>query len=110
MAIPKVSIKQIKAARELLGWSQEAIAESSGVSIPTIKRLEATGGELGGRPETGEKIVAALEKAGVEFIAENGGGPGVRIRKSAKGAEEISRQIDALEDNPMQNPGLTPRS
>jgi hypothetical protein len=34
----------------------------SGVSIPTIKRLEATGGELGGRPETGEKIIAALEK------------------------------------------------
>src|SRR6202045_3091863 len=91
MPIPKVSIKQIKAARELLGWSQEAIAEASGSSIPTIKRLEATGGELGGRPETGEKIIAALEKAGVEFIAENGGGPGVRIRKSAKGAEEISR-------------------
>ena len=62
MPIPKVSIKQIKAARELLGWSQEAIAEASGVSLPTIKRLEATGGELGGRPETGEKIIAALEK------------------------------------------------
>ena len=107
MSIPKVSIKQIKAARELLGWSQEAIAESSGVSIPTIKRLEATGGELGGRPETGEKIIAALEKAGVEFIAENGGGPGVRIRKSAKGAEEISRQIDALEDKISSMPAPT---
>jgi hypothetical protein len=77
------------------------------VSIPTIKRLEATGGELGGRPETGEKIIAALEKAGVEFIAENGGGPGVRIRKSAKGAEEISRQIDALEDKISSMPAPT---
>jgi len=103
LPIPKVSIKQIKAARELLGWSQEAIAESSGVS----KRLEATGGELGGRPETREKIIAALEKAGVEFIAENGGGPGVRIRKSAKGAEEISRQIDALEDEISSIPAPT---
>ena len=81
MSIPKVSIKQIKAARGLLGWSQEAIAKASGVSIPTIKRLEAAGGDLGGRPVTGEKIVAALEKAGVEFIAENGGGVGVRLKK-----------------------------
>jgi len=107
LSIPKVSIKQIKAARELLGWSQEAIAEASGVSIPTIKRLEATGGELGGRPETGEKIIAALEKAGVEFIDEDGGGPGVRIRKSTKGAEEISRQIDALEDKISSMPAPT---
>ena len=107
LSILKVSIKQIKAARELLGWSQEAIAEASGVSIPTIKRLEATGGELGGRLETGEKIIATLEKAGVEFIAENGGGPGVRIRKSAKGAEEISRQIDALEDKISSMPAPT---
>ena len=81
MSIPKVSIKQIKAARGLLGWSQEAIAKASGVSIPTIKRLEAAGGDLGGRPVTGEKIVAALEKAGVEFIDENNGGLGVRLRK-----------------------------
>ncbi|HEY8006031.1 MAG TPA: helix-turn-helix transcriptional regulator [Methylocella sp.] len=81
MSILKVSIKQIKAARELLGWSQEAMAEASGVSIPTIKRLEAAGDELGGRPETGDKIISALVKGGVEFIAENGGGPGVRLRK-----------------------------
>jgi predicted transcriptional regulator len=76
LSIPKVSIKQIKAARGLLGWSQEAIANASGVSIPTIKRLEAAGGDLGGRPETGEKIIAALEKAGVEFLDD---GQGVRV-------------------------------
>jgi predicted transcriptional regulator len=76
LSILKVSIKQIKAARGLLGWSQEAIAKESGVSIPTIKRLEAAGGDLGGRPATGEKIVAALEKAGVEFLDD---GQGVRL-------------------------------
>ena len=38
-------------------------------------------GDLGGRPVTGEKIVAALTKAGVEFLAEDDGGPGVRLRK-----------------------------
>jgi transcriptional regulator with XRE-family HTH domain len=77
-----ISIRQIKAARELLGWPQERLAEASGVSIPTVKRLEAKDGELGGREETREKIRTALEKAGIEFIDENGGGPGVRLRKA----------------------------
>lgn len=83
MSILKVSIGQVKAARALLGWSQERLAVASGMSLPTIKRLEATSGELGGRTETVAKIVAALEAAGVEFIAENGGGAGVRLRKGA---------------------------
>ena len=81
MSIPKVSIRQVKAARALLGWSQEQLAEESQVSFPTVKRLEATDGELGGRESTAAAIVSALEAAGVEFIAENGGGAGVRLRK-----------------------------
>lgn len=80
MSILKVSIEQVKAARALLRWSQAALAESSGVSIPTIKRLEASTGELKGRQETYLSIVAALENAGIEFIPENGGGAGVRLR------------------------------
>jgi hypothetical protein len=51
------------------------------ISVPTIKRLEPQDGPLGGRDETGDKIRLALESAGVEFIDENGGGPGVRLRK-----------------------------
>jgi predicted transcriptional regulator len=81
MPILKVSIRQIKAARALVGWSQEDLATNSGVSVPTIKRLESADGEIGGRAETGEALVAALEKAGIEFIAENGGGAGVRMKK-----------------------------
>jgi len=81
MSILKVSIRQIKAARALLGWSQEELATAADVSLPTIKRLEATEGWLGGRQSTSEKIRAALEKGGIEFIGENGGGPGVRVRK-----------------------------
>jgi transcriptional regulator with XRE-family HTH domain len=80
-SILKVSIRQIKAARALLAWSQEQLAEAADVSIPTIKRLEANDGPLGGRSGTGAKIQTALELAGVEFIDENGGGPGVRLRK-----------------------------
>jgi DNA-binding XRE family transcriptional regulator len=80
-SIPKVSISQVKAARALLTWSQEELAAAAELSIPTIKRLEAYDGALGGRHETGTKIRLALETAGVEFIDENGGGPGVRLRK-----------------------------
>jgi len=80
-SILKVSIRQIKAARALLGWSQRDLAAAADVSIPTVKRLEAQEGPLGGRDETGMKIRSALESAGVEFIEANGGGPGVRLRK-----------------------------
>jgi transcriptional regulator with XRE-family HTH domain len=68
----------------LLAWSQADLAKASQVSEPTIARLESQDGELGGRADTAAKIVAALEVAGVEFIAENGGGPGVRLRKAAQ--------------------------
>ena len=81
--IPKVSIRQVKAARALLAWSQEQLATAAGISIPTIKRLEAQDGPLGGRMDTVQQIEAALTAAGVEFIEENGGGPGVRLKKKA---------------------------
>ncbi|WP_182872478.1 helix-turn-helix domain-containing protein [Bradyrhizobium diazoefficiens] len=81
MSILKVSIRQIKAARALLGWSQDDLANQSGVSAPTVKRLEAADGDVGGRAKTGDALVAALEKAGVEFIPENGGGAGVRMKR-----------------------------
>jgi predicted transcriptional regulator len=80
-SILKVSIRQVKAARSLLAWSQEELAAAADVSIPTIKRLEAQDGPLRGRDETGVKIRSALESAGIQFIEENGGGPGVRLRK-----------------------------
>jgi predicted transcriptional regulator len=79
LSIKKLSIREIKAARALLGWSQDDLAAKSGVSAPTIGRLEAEGGDLGGRPETGDKIRHALEKAGIEFT--NGDAPGVRLKK-----------------------------
>jgi transcriptional regulator with XRE-family HTH domain len=82
MSILKVSIKQIKAARALLGWSQEQLADMAGISVPTVKRLEAADGILGGRPDTAQKLQEALEAAGIQFIKENGGGPGVRLRKA----------------------------
>ena len=79
-----ISIRQVKAARALVAWSQGELAEASGVSEPTIARLESVDGPIGGRAETGEKLVAALKKAGVEFIPENGGGAGVRMKRRGK--------------------------
>lgn len=76
-----ISIRQVKAARALLAWSQADLARASGVSEPTIARLEAQDGPVGGRADTGDKIREALEAAGAVFIAENGGGPGVRLSK-----------------------------
>ncbi len=80
MSILKVSIRQVKAARALLNWSQTQLAAASGVSIPTIKRLEAEDGNLGGRDDTAAKIRDALRGAGIEFTNENG--MGVRLRNS----------------------------
>jgi transcriptional regulator with XRE-family HTH domain len=75
-----VDFFQLRAARALTGLSQAEVAESAGISIPTLKRAEA-GGPIKVAPETIDVIAKALEKAGVEFIAENGGGAGVRMKK-----------------------------
>jgi len=78
-----VTVSQLCAARAMIGWSQDQLAERSGVSKPTIARLELgrQDSPIRGYASTARKLVSALEAAGVEFIAENGGGPGVRLRK-----------------------------
>jgi len=63
----------------MLGWSQDQMAAVSGVPKRTLAGFE--GGETVPRTSTLAAIRTALEAAGVEFIAENGGGPGVRLRK-----------------------------
>jgi transcriptional regulator with XRE-family HTH domain len=75
-----VSNRQIKAARALIGWSQEHLTVASGVSLPTIKRLESADGLLGGRQGTRDRLIAALAGAGVIFINSDDEGPGVRLR------------------------------
>jgi transcriptional regulator with XRE-family HTH domain len=84
-----ISSEQVRAARALLRWEQRDLAAASGVSLPSIKRLETSPGVLGAQPRTVAAIRAALESAGVEFIAENGGGAGVRLRKPAPPAIPI---------------------
>src|SRR5689334_930211 len=71
----------IRAARALLRWEQRDLSGASSVSLPTIKRLEARPGALAAHSSTLASLRSAFEKAGIEFIDENGGGPGVRLRK-----------------------------
>lgn len=71
----------IRAARALLRWDQRHLAEASSVSLPSIKRLESKPGTLVAHASTLAALTRALEEAGVEFIHENGGGPGVRLRE-----------------------------
>jgi predicted transcriptional regulator len=75
---------QCRAARGLIDWSQMELAERAGVGIVTIRQLEA--GVHAPRRSTLDVVRRALEAAGVEFIAENGGGPGVRLRKPQRPA------------------------
>ena len=77
-----ITSEQVRAARALLRWEQRDLAGASGVSLPTIKRLETVRGRIVAQPRTVGAMRAALEAAGVEFIAENGGGPGVRLKKA----------------------------
>ena len=70
-----------RAARGILRWSGQTLAEKAGVGIQTIKRMEAVDGVPPGRAATVSDVQRALEAAGIEFINENGGGPGVRLRE-----------------------------
>jgi transcriptional regulator with XRE-family HTH domain len=73
---------QCRAARALLDWSREQLAEASKVGLRTIVDFERSARDP--REVTKDALRRALESAGVEFIDENGGGAGVRLRKAKK--------------------------
>jgi transcriptional regulator with XRE-family HTH domain len=80
-----ITIEQLRAARSLLGWSQSKLAQRAGVSLPTVKRVETgTGPRVSDQARA--KLQRALEAAGIAFLDENGGGRGVRFRRSRKRA------------------------
>lgn len=70
--------EQVRAARAMLRWEQRQLADASGVSLPTIKRLEGKPGPLAAQGRTILDIQLALEAAGIEFL--NHGRPGVRMK------------------------------
>jgi predicted transcriptional regulator len=84
-----ITAAQMRAARALLGIDQRTLAELSGVSLPTIQRMEASEGTVRGVIDTLIKVIEALDRAGVVLIGDDapsaGGGRGVRL-KNPKGA------------------------
>jgi transcriptional regulator with XRE-family HTH domain len=75
---------QIRAARSLIRWSAEDLAGKASLSVATIRRAELTDNETSMTAANDLAVRRALEAAGVEFIDENGGGAGVRLRMPAK--------------------------
>jgi transcriptional regulator with XRE-family HTH domain len=80
-----ITAAQLRAARALLGIDQRKLAELSGLSLPTIQRMEASDGVIRGNVDSLMKLVAAIDGGGVELIADNatsaGGGRGVRLKR-----------------------------
>jgi len=81
MRIGPLSSAQIRAARALIRWSAEDLANETTLSVTTIRRAELAESETSLTSANDRAIRQTLEAAGVEFIDENGGGPGVRLRQ-----------------------------
>lgn len=79
-----ITAAQLRAARALAGIDQRQLAELSGLSVPTIQRMEASAGVVRGNVDSLMKLVAALDTVGIELIGEGavsqGGGRGVRLK------------------------------
>ena len=75
---------QLRAARALLGLGQKQLAELSGLSLPTIQRMEASEATIRGNVDSLMKLIAALDEAGIELLSEGAtsqsGGRGVRLK------------------------------
>src|ERR1700679_1526818 len=82
-----ITASQCRAARALLDWSQQQLASTAQVGVVTVRQFEGGGAQP--RPATLDVVTRALEAAGVEFIPENGGGAGVRLRR-LRTFEEVS--------------------
>lgn len=86
-----ITAAQLKAARALIGIDQRQLAQASGLSLPTIQRMEASNGTIRGNVDSLVKLVSALEALGIELINEgaesSSGGRGVRLKARATGAD-----------------------
>jgi DNA-binding XRE family transcriptional regulator len=85
----EMTSEHVRAARMLLRWEQKNLAKRSGVSLPTIKRLEAKPGPLGAYASTLAAIRTAFEDEGIEFF--NAEAPGVRLHRRPKRLRQSRR-------------------
>jgi predicted transcriptional regulator len=82
-----ITAGQVKASRALLGIDQRKLAKVAGLSLPTIQRMEGSGGVIRGNVDSLMKLIAALDTLGIELITDNrvssNGGRGVRLKRPA---------------------------
>ncbi len=85
-----ITSAQLRAARALLGIEQKKLAELSGLSVPTVQRMEASEDMIRGNVDSLMKLIGALDLAGIDLLADGapspGGGRGVRLKTPAEGA------------------------
>jgi transcriptional regulator with XRE-family HTH domain len=83
-----ITASQMRAARVLAGLDQKQLAERSGLSLPTIQRMEASDGVIRSNVDSLMKLIGALDAAGIELIGDGaasaGGGRGVRLKAAGK--------------------------
>jgi len=86
-----ITATQLRAARALLGIDQRRLAELSGLSVPTIQRMEASTGTIRGNVDSLMKLIAALDVAGLEVVGEGAtskaSGRGVRLKSAESKAQ-----------------------
>jgi len=91
---------QLRAARALLGIDQRQLAAISGLSVPTIQRMEASDGVVRGTVDSLMKLIAALDQAGAEIISEGAasqaGGRGVRLKAPTASAEAAGQESESV--------------
>ena len=97
-----ITASQVRAARALLGIDQRQLADLSGLSLPTIQRMEGSEDMIRGNVDSLMKLTSALDSAGIEFISDaaisQSGGRGVRLKAS----RTVS---DGSRGNPSRRPG-----
>ncbi len=96
-----ITTEQIRAGRAMAGVTKAQLATRVGISTTAMNNIEH-GADA--KCSTLRAMQAALEKAGVEFIADNGGGPGVRLRKCSGGSIPVE-ELNASNDNRRRSPG-----
>ena len=103
-----ITAAQMRAARALLNMDQRLLAELSGLSLPTIQRMEASEDTIRGNVDSLMKLITALDEAGVELINDgavsHGGGRGVRLKQTRRDREGLKRR------GPMSSGSSGPRA
>ena len=96
-----ITATQLRAARALLGVDQRRLAELSGLSVPTIQRMEASDGTIRGNVDSLMKLIAALDASGVEVIGEGAvsraSGRGVRLKAGLEDGADRSGEPAAAD-------------